>query len=430
MSSNPLRYGIIGTGMMGVEHIRDIQAVEDAEVVALCDPDEGSLSCARQIVEQGAAGDSAAGNSSAGDSAAGTAEASPACFSDHRDLLAAGSCDAVVVATPNMTHVNILLDVIAAGVPVLVEKPLCTTVAQCQQVVDAVRHASAGHPGGGAQTEHPGGGAQGDPLVWVGLEYRYMPAIAQLIEQVAAGVTGPVRMVSIREHRFPFLKKVNDWNRFNANTGGTLVEKCCHFFDLMSIITQAQPIAVMASGGQDVNHLDERYDGRTPDILDNAYVVVEFDSGARAMLDLCMFAEATRNQEEISVVGSLGKLEALVPDSVVRTGIRGTHSIGNVDEQAAENPEIRYLGHHHGASYIEHLRFGAAVRSRGNGMAGSQAGGNQTAGSQAASNQTGGNQTTGNESGPEAGLMSVAVGVAAQISIAERRRVDMAEVIS
>ena len=40
-------------------------------------------------------------------------------------------------------------------------------------------------------------------------------------------------MLSIREHRLPFLQKVDDWNRFNKNTGGTLVEKCCHFFDLM-----------------------------------------------------------------------------------------------------------------------------------------------------------------------------------------------------
>ncbi|MBK7593077.1 MAG: hypothetical protein IPI27_17940 [Betaproteobacteria bacterium] len=49
-----------------------------------------------------------------------------------------------------------------------------------------------------------------------------------------------------------------------------------------------------ASGGQSVNHLDERYDGRTPDILDNAYVIVDYPGGARALLDLCMFAEGSR----------------------------------------------------------------------------------------------------------------------------------------
>ncbi len=351
-----LRYGVIGTGMMGVEHIRNVQALDGAEVVALCDPDEGSLAAARKVVG-----------------------GSPDCFTDHRDLLAAGGCDAVVVATPNMTHVDILLDVIAAAVPALVEKPLCTTVDDCRRIVDT------------AGTDH---------LVWVGLEYRYIPAIARLIEQVSAGVVGPVRMVAIREHRFPFLDKVGHWNRFNSNTGGTLVEKCCHFFDLMHLITGACPTRVVASGSQDLNHLDERYDGHTPDILDNAYVIVDFDSGARAMLDLCMFAEATRNQGEVSVVGDLGKVEALVTDSVVRTGIRGRHQIGDVDEMKAENPEARYQGDHHGASYVEHVRFRDALLS--------------------------GDRP---ESGPEEGLWSVAVGVAAQLSIDEGRSVDMDEVL-
>lgn len=351
-----LRYGVIGTGMMGVEHIRDIQALDGAEVTALCDPDEGSLSAAR-----GVAGDG------------------PACFNDHRDLLADDRCDAIVVATPNMTHCDILLDVISAGIPVLVEKPLCTTIADCRRVVEHV----------GAET-----------LVWVGLEYRYMPPIARLVEQVTTGTVGQVRMVAIREHRFPFLDKVGNWNRFNANTGGTLVEKCCHFFDLMNLIAGARPARVMASGGQDVNHLDERYDGRTPDIIDNAYVVVDFESGVRGMLDLCMFAEATHNQEEVSVVGDRGKLEALVPDSVVRIGIRDRDRIGDVEEEKVENPEIRYQGLHHGASYVEHLRFRDALLS-------------------------------GDcpESGPEDGLWSVAVGVAAQLSIAEQRSVDMDEVL-
>ena len=74
----------------------------------------------------------------------------------------------------------------------------------------------------------------------------------------------------------------------------------------------------MASGAQDVNHLDELYDGRTPDILDNAFVIVDYPSGARALLDLCMFAEATDEQEEMSVVGELGKVEARLPSNTVR----------------------------------------------------------------------------------------------------------------
>ena len=61
-----------------------------------------------------------------------------------------------------------------------------------------------------------------------------------MIEEIHKKTIGELKMLSIREHRFPFLVKVNDWNRFAKNTGGTLVEKCCHFFDLMRLIVQSE----------------------------------------------------------------------------------------------------------------------------------------------------------------------------------------------
>ena len=72
-----------------------------------------------------------------------------------------------------------------------------------------------------------------------------------------------------------------------------------------------------STGAQDVNHLDEKLkgvgEGLVPDIIDNAFTVVDWSNGSRSCLDLCMFAEASQNQEEISVVGSRGKIEAHAP---------------------------------------------------------------------------------------------------------------------
>lgn len=48
---------------------------------------------------------------------------------------------------------------------------------------------------------------------------------------------------------------------------------------------------------------------QVPDIIDNAYVIVEFENGSRSMLDLCMFAEGSKNEQEISVVGDIGKVQ-------------------------------------------------------------------------------------------------------------------------
>ena len=112
----------------------------------------------------------------------------------------------------------------------LVEKPLCTTLADCEEVLALAAGRSS--------------------QVWVAMEYRFMPPVeAAAPHGPFRGRAGQVRMISIREHRFPFLTKVGNWNRFEANTGGTLVEKCCHFFDLMRLIAEAEPVRVYASGG-------------------------------------------------------------------------------------------------------------------------------------------------------------------------------------
>ncbi len=360
-----IRYGVIGTGMMGVEHIENILAIEGATVTAIADPDESSRS-------QGLA-------------AAAPSGAQVKVFEDHRDLLADGDIDAVVVVSPNNTHIDVMNDVLDAGVHVMCEKPLCTTVEDVQALI--------------AKSEATGG-SEGDRKVWVGLEYRYMPAVAELVAEVRSGLIGTPRMVSITEHRFPFLVKVGNWNRFSANTGGTLVEKCCHFFDLMNLVLDEKPTRVMASGAQDVNHLDEVYDGRPSDILDNAYVIVDYPSGARALLDLCMFAEATKVQEAVSVIGEKGKIEALLPENTIRTGIRGTHTIGSVDERTADESHIAYQGLHHGSSYVEHLRFFDAI-----------------------------NGTNPIEVTLDDGLWSVAMGVAAHRSIETGRAISLNEVM-
>jgi len=61
-------------------------------------------------------------------------------------------------------------------------------------------------------------------VLWNALEYRYMPAVAEVLRRTWGGAVGGVIMAALREHRFPFLEKVGGWNRFNCWSGGTLVE--------------------------------------------------------------------------------------------------------------------------------------------------------------------------------------------------------------
>ena len=204
--------------------------------------------------------------------------------------------------------------------------------------------------------------------IWVAMEYRYMPPITAFLAQ-APEVTGGIKMLSIREHRFPFLEKVGDWNRFNKNTGGTFVEKCCHFFDLMRLAIQDEPVRIMASANQASNHLDETYDGAVPDIIDNGYAIVDFKGGARAMLELCMFAEGATYQEEICAVGPAGKLEALVPGpgrfwpehlgaAPVAKVIKSPRAPKGPQEiEVPIDPALLEAGDHNGSTFYQHQKF-------------------------------------------------------------------------
>ena len=315
-----LRVGVIGTGMMGCEHLRNLLGNKAVAITAYSDPNETSRRWA---------------TSTLGEHAARATE-----FVDHKDLLSSGLVDAVIVASPNFTHKSLLDDILKTNIPVMIEKPLCTTVEDCVSVVNAQKNRSA--------------------ITWVGLEYRYMAPIATLLQELRSGAIGNLKMISIREHRFPFLVKVDNWNRFSKNTGGTLVEKCCHFFDLMNLAVGSKPVRVMASGAQDVNHLDEHYDGVRSDILDNAYVIVEYENGVRGMLDLSMFAEGGRHEQEITAVGDIAKVEAFIPgDGKVFIAERSSRTIREVD--AVVSSDVAHMGFHFGASDIECRKFVDAV---------------------------------------------------------------------
>jgi myo-inositol 2-dehydrogenase / D-chiro-inositol 1-dehydrogenase len=363
-----LRYGIIGCGSMGREHIENLRAMGGAAVTAIADPSPQSREQAAAIVD-------------------GKVEL----FADHRDLLKSGLCDALVVASPNFTHIEVMRDALATDLHILCEKPLVTRVADGVEMIERAKNRKG--------------------IVWVAQEYRYMPPVAEMIRIAHEGGVGQLHQVAIREHREPFYPKVGDWNRFNANTGGTLVEKCCHYFNLMDLILKEKPLRVFASGGQRVNHLDENYGGKTPDILDSAYVIVEYPSGARASLDLCMFAENSIDNEHVVIVGDAGKLESLLPSGVLRYGRRedwGRREVWGqpsgtgkgVAVRQVRDTNIKYPGQHFGASYVEHQKFAHAVR---HGLAA--------------------------EIGLEEGLRAVATGLAAHKSIDESRVVALAEVL-
>ena len=374
-----IKYGIIGAGMMGREHIQNINLLDTATVIAISEPNKEQQAISHAMSPQARV------------------------YTSHKDIIKDTDIDAFVIASPNYTHTEILLDICQTDTrPVLIEKPLCTTFDDCKKLLDITAKYTA--------------------PIWVAMEYRYMEAVKELIEQVTQGIVGNKKMVTVREHRFPFLKKVGDWNRFNRNTGGTLVEKCCHFFDLMCLLMEDEVIRVYASGSADVNFLDETYDGNVPDIIDNAYVILDFKSGKRGMLDLCMFCDGSYYQERIAVLGDKGKLECKIPgpdrlwavndlnDIGDLTGFNGEHRSseivfsprnpkGPIHKEIKANAVLQSAGDHLGATFYQHQNFNAVIRGEGE-----------------------------VEVSVEDGVKSVMIGIAAEKSIANHQAIEIKDI--
>lgn len=327
-----VKYGLIGCGMMGREHLRNIALLDGAEVAAIFEPDADMRA-----------------------EAAATAPAAALCET-FDDLMAHPDPDCWLIASPNFMHVE-HFEMIAKSrpLPLLIEKPLFTDPDHAARIDEL----EANYPA----------------PVWVAMEYRYMPPVSRFIE-MAEEASGGITMLTIREHRYPFLPKVGNWNRFNRYSGGTLVEKCCHFFDLMRLILDDEPVRVMASGGQEVNHIDEVYDGEPSDIWDGAFVICDFASGRRAMLELCMYAEGSEYQEEITAVGPAGKIEVKVPGPkrfwahpdrpapVPKIVVSPRDPVGPREIEIPVDPELLVAGDHNGSTFYQHRLFADVVRGK------------------------------------------------------------------
>ena len=148
----PLRFGLIGTGRIGRLHAANIAASADTVLARVADP---FVDGARETV--------AAHGGVATDSA--------------EELLQAGDLDAVLVASPTATHVDLIARAVALGLPVLCEKPIDLDISR----VDALRETVA---------------ASGVPVA-LGFNRRFDPAFREVRARVAAGEIGALEQLTI-----------------------------------------------------------------------------------------------------------------------------------------------------------------------------------------------------------------------------------------
>jgi predicted dehydrogenase len=139
--------------------------------------------------------------------------------------------DRVIVTTPDHTHADLVVAALDAGADAVVEKPLTTSPEGVRRIAEAVERTGRD--------------------VLVTFNYRYAPRNTALRQVIADGGIGTVTSVHFEwvldtAHGADYFRR---WHRQKENSGGLLVHKSSHHFDLVNWWTQGVPQRVFASGG-------------------------------------------------------------------------------------------------------------------------------------------------------------------------------------
>jgi predicted dehydrogenase len=156
-------------------------------------------------------------------------------FTDHRDLIASGLVDAVVVNTPHALHTGIVVDAAAAGLHVLVEKPMATTVEDCETMERACEEAGV--------------------VLFVGHIQHFLPPMLAAKAALDAGLIGPLLMVDDRrgtDYR-PGARPAWFFNPALSG-GGAFINIGAHCVDRLLWLTGRRAVAVSATAAHREAH--------------------------------------------------------------------------------------------------------------------------------------------------------------------------------
>lgn len=204
--------GIVGLGARAETFARSLYAgTERGELAAFCDidPDRTRKFCAYCEIEN-----------------------IPS-YTDMGEFLAHPGLDAVIVTTPDFTHLDVAREVFAAGKHVYLEKPLDVTAARCREILRLQR--------------------ESDAVGYLGFNLRASQARIKMKELIGQGVLGEILHIEGLEqlhqaHSASFMRR---FHRHESKSGGLLNTKCSHDLDLMQWLIghEHRVIRVASFGG-------------------------------------------------------------------------------------------------------------------------------------------------------------------------------------
>jgi myo-inositol 2-dehydrogenase/D-chiro-inositol 1-dehydrogenase len=204
-----LRFGLIGYGLWGCHHATAIASAPDATLAA--------IACASEATAARAARDFPAVPVEIG----------------YPRLLGRPDIDAVAIVVPNHLHAEVGVAALEAGKHVLLEKPMATTVADCDRLIAAARAAGR--------------------VLTIGHELRLSAQYGRIKALIDAGDIGTPQYLSFSLFRFPFRPGSGGWRYDATRVGSWILEEPFHFFDFAMWYFEhlGDPVSVLALGNTD-----------------------------------------------------------------------------------------------------------------------------------------------------------------------------------
>lgn len=245
------RYALVGTGSRSGMFIEALITTyhDVADLVALCDMSHTRMAWYNQRIQ----------------ALAGLPPVPTYHADDFDQMIAETQPDVVIVTSIDCTHHTYIIRAMELGCDVITEKPMTTEVESAKAIFDAI--------------------ARTGQSLRVTFNYRYSPAYTRFRELIADGVIGQPLAIDFSwmldtSHGADYFRR---WHREKQNSGGLLVHKATHHFDLVNWWINSYPQQVFAMGdlkfygqenaqARDENYPYTRYTG-VPEATDDPFAL-------------------------------------------------------------------------------------------------------------------------------------------------------------
>lgn len=291
-NDSPVRFGLMGFGAWGSHHAAAIARQPGAQLIAIAEQSEQNRATAK------------------------AAHPTTVLYADCHEMLQREQLDVVDIILPPHLHFAGAKAVLEAGCHLLLEKPMCLQLDQCEELIRLARtknlHLAIGH------------------------EFRLSSLWGRVKEMVEAGAIGDPRYCLIELWRNPYRRGTGGWRYNLKQVGNWILEEPIHFFDLARwyFAKAGEPVSVFARA----SHKDDAH----PELQDNFSAMLNFPNGGYAVISQTL--AAYEHHQVVKLTGTRGALWASWSGAMDRT-LHPTFSLKHFDgERTLDVPLTKITG--------------------------------------------------------------------------------------